>query len=439
MSSTDSLIQSMNMVTIEDEEEIGYEIIAEEQEQPSQYFQGFNPKLCVVGRFIVEVDIRRVMEGCPWSFNRRALVMSRLKDGENPRSVVLNSLELWVQVYDMKPGFMSEKILQGIGNYIGHHVSNCQSNFNGVWKEYMRIRVSINLNNPLRRRMKMKMNGEEWFWVNFRYENVPMFCFICGIVGHSEKYCSKLFEHEAEEITKPYGPWLRAPFRGQGHQFTWERDVGGAEWIEVRLDRALVTSSFLDVFTDAKLINLEQAWRLIQFPEKLVSQVFKARYFPNGSYLDAQIGSNPSYIWRSILAAQEMIKQGVSCRVGSGETINILNSPWLPSDSDPYIRTQSQSLINQKVAALMMNGERKWDEEVIYDIFSQRDAEMILSIPLDHDNVDNWYWRRDKLGMYTVKGGYLFLQELKQPTRLVPFKNGSKESLIKKRKQKRRL
>ncbi|KAK1355565.1 CCHC-type domain-containing protein [Heracleum sosnowskyi] len=267
MSSTDSLIQSMNMVTIEDEEEIGYEIIAEEQEQPSQYFQGFNPKLCVVGRFIVEgktdflafqhtmaalwkpgkgvyikeldtnlflfqffheVDIRRVMEGCPWSFNRRALVMSRLKDGENPRSVVLNSLELWVQVYDMKPGFMSEKILQGIGNYIGHHVSNCQSNFNGVWKEYMRIRVSINLNNPLRRRMKMKMNGEEWFWVNFRYENVPMFCFFCGIVGHSEKYCSKLFEHEAEEITKPYGPWLRAPFRGQVKPI-------GAKWLRTEM------------------------------------------------------------------------------------------------------------------------------------------------------------------------------------------------------------
>ncbi|KAL8121459.1 hypothetical protein AgCh_018258 [Apium graveolens] len=62
----------------------------------------------------------------------------------------------------------------------------------------------------------------------------------------------------------------------------------------------------------------------------------------------------------------------------------------------------------------MVNGERKWDEEVIHDIFSQRDAEMILIIPLENDNVDNWYWKRDKLRMYTVKGGFLFLQELKQ-------------------------
>lgn len=123
---------------------------------------------------------------------------------------------------------MSEKILKGIGNYIGHHVNNCQNNFNGVWKEYLRIRVSINLNNPLRRRMKMKMNGEEWFWVNFRYENVPMFCFICGIVGHSEKYCSKLFEHEAEEIPKPYGAWLRAPFRGQVKPI-------GAKWLRTEM------------------------------------------------------------------------------------------------------------------------------------------------------------------------------------------------------------
>lgn len=77
--------------------------------------------------------------------------MARLKDGENPRSVDLNSMELWVQVHDLKPGFMSEKILKGIENYIGQHVSNCQTNFNGVWKEYLRIRVSINLNNPLKR------------------------------------------------------------------------------------------------------------------------------------------------------------------------------------------------------------------------------------------------------------------------------------------------
>ncbi|KAK1367210.1 hypothetical protein POM88_042771 [Heracleum sosnowskyi] len=43
----------------------------------------------------------------------------------------------------------------------------------------------------------------------------------------------------------------------QGYPFTWERGHGTAEWVEIRLDRALVTKSWTDIFQDAKLINME--------------------------------------------------------------------------------------------------------------------------------------------------------------------------------------
>lgn len=55
------------------------------------------------------------MEGCPWSFNRKALIMKRLSDGENPRSVELKKLEMWVQIHDLKVGFMTERILASVG------------------------------------------------------------------------------------------------------------------------------------------------------------------------------------------------------------------------------------------------------------------------------------------------------------------------------------
>lgn len=86
-------------------------------------------------QFYHEIDVKRVMEGCPWSFNRRALVISRLKEGKNPRCLNLNSMDLWVQVHDLKVGFMSEKVMAGVGNYIGHFVSSCPINFIGVWRD----------------------------------------------------------------------------------------------------------------------------------------------------------------------------------------------------------------------------------------------------------------------------------------------------------------
>lgn len=41
------------------------------------------------------------------------------------------------------------------------------------------------------------------------------------------------------------------------HQFTWERGRGKSNWMEVRLDRALTTRDWLDMFPVAKLHNLE--------------------------------------------------------------------------------------------------------------------------------------------------------------------------------------
>lgn len=43
----------------------------------------------------------------------------------------------------------------------------------------------------------------------------------------------------------------------QGHQFTWERGRYTANWLEIRLDRTLVSSSWFDIFPMAKLYNVE--------------------------------------------------------------------------------------------------------------------------------------------------------------------------------------
>ncbi|XP_074337663.1 uncharacterized protein LOC141674859 [Apium graveolens] len=58
----------------------------------------------------------------------------------------------------------------------------------------------------------------------------------------------------------------------------------------------------------------------------------------------------------------------------------------------------------------MITGAHQWDIDLIRDIFDDRDANLILSIPLGEDNEDNWFWRHDKLGVYSVKSTYINLQ-----------------------------
>lgn len=70
-------------------------------------------------QFYHELNIQRVIDGSSWSFNRKTLIIARTLDGDITRGVNLNTLDLWVQIHDLRVGFISEKIVKEVGNYIG--------------------------------------------------------------------------------------------------------------------------------------------------------------------------------------------------------------------------------------------------------------------------------------------------------------------------------
>ncbi|KAL8100419.1 hypothetical protein AgCh_032616 [Apium graveolens] len=121
--------------------------------------------------------------------------------------------------------------------------------------------------------------------------------------------------------------------------------------------------------------------------------------------------------FRSIIDFNIALLEKQAWRVGNGQSISILNDPWLPDAHDPYIHSYSEAFINQNVSSLMVTGEHVWDVELISDMFIDRDAELILSIPLDNDSANSWYWRGEKLGEYSVKSAYLLIQDSKNSNR----------------------
>lgn len=70
-------------------------------------------------------------------------------------------MDLWVQIYDLRTGFMKDRIIREVGNYIGTYVESFKNNLVGIWREYMRGRVTSYLSNPLTRRMKIVKSGDE--------------------------------------------------------------------------------------------------------------------------------------------------------------------------------------------------------------------------------------------------------------------------------------
>lgn len=130
---------------------------------------------------------------------------------EKPTAVPIFDYSISVQIYDPPVGFRSEKVCATLGDFVGRYAESNVRNFDGSFKEFIRIWVILDVRVPLKQQMRMKQKGGDWFYVKFQYERFHAFCSFCGIIGHSEQVCEKLYDNpSADGKPLPYGPSLRA-------------------------------------------------------------------------------------------------------------------------------------------------------------------------------------------------------------------------------------
>lgn len=51
--------------------------------------------------FFHVLDIQKVLEGGPWTFEQSLQVYHCLQEDEDPHVVQLNTMDIWVQIYDL--------------------------------------------------------------------------------------------------------------------------------------------------------------------------------------------------------------------------------------------------------------------------------------------------------------------------------------------------
>ena len=96
---------------------------------------------------------------------------------------------------------------------------------------------------------------------------------------------------------------------------------------------------FRDLYSFNLATLAKQCWRLITKPDSLCARVLKAKYYPNGSLLQAGLKKGASFTWQSIMKGLEMFKKGYIWRIGTGEDVNIWNDPGIPSSLVHQVRT----------------------------------------------------------------------------------------------------
>ncbi|KAM1605749.1 hypothetical protein PS2_026450 [Malus domestica] len=132
-------------------------------------------------------------------------------------------------------------------------------------------------------------------------------------------------------------------------------------------------------FNDALLAK--QCWRLISEPNTLWALVLKARYFPNCSFLDAKKGGRASWIWSSLLAGREIMREGAHWQIMDGN--------------------------DTRVKSLICPVSGDWDLDFLKPFLAESEVEAILDLHTGDPTLkDRLVWPYDKKGSYSVKSGY---------------------------------
>ena len=153
-------------------------------------------------------DWQKVMNEGPWFFRGNVVMLKEYDGITKPSTVNFKKLAMWVRIYDLPTAFRTENIGRQLGNKIGETLWVEPDDDTKGWRDYLRIRINLDIEKPLTRVVyisKGKGEGRDVFRV--KYEKLPKFCAVCGLLGHVESECGDGV-HENKSIK--YGEWLIA-------------------------------------------------------------------------------------------------------------------------------------------------------------------------------------------------------------------------------------
>ncbi|KAL4606444.1 hypothetical protein ACB092_09G103400 [Castanea dentata] len=132
-------------------------------------------------------------------------------------------------------------------------------------------------------------------------------------------------------------------------------------------------------FRDIRSFNLamlaKQGWRMLTDHNSLLYQCFKAKYFPHCTFLEATDHPHSSYVWKSLIAAQPVLRKGCCWRVGTGSSIRVLSDKWIPNHPTNKILVPPNEIDESWHVSELIDWENfQWNHGFIDAVFNKQDG-----------------------------------------------------------------
>lgn len=140
-----------------------------------------------VAKFASKVDLERVLGGTPWMVGRHAVVLKLYDERLSASEILFDRMKIWVQLLNLPLGWMNQQHGECAMGLVGHVVKMDVDKDGKAKDAFLRARIAIEIDKPLRRGVLLRMSrSEEPRWFAIQYERLSFYCFAYGIMGHSE-------------------------------------------------------------------------------------------------------------------------------------------------------------------------------------------------------------------------------------------------------------
>jgi hypothetical protein len=168
---------------------------------------------------------------------------------------------------------------------------------------------------------------------------------------------------------------------------------------------------------DMDLINksliIHTTWSIITNKNPILSNVLKAKYYPNSSFWTATATGPRSVFWSSVLQVRHHLHDNSTIQIHAGNSY-IWSSPWVPnwnSIHDNLILPVTNNPLPSSVSDLWLQGTQTWNQDILTTTFTPQFVQIINNIQLvPSTEPDILRWTPATNGRCTSKSTYTYLQ-----------------------------
>lgn len=121
------------------------------------------------------------------TYNQWALVMERWV--ESPPTGYLQTIPVWVQLRNIPVNYKTFRSIKDLGGFAGQVLEVAYDPLKAQSREYVRVRVKLDVSNPVRRTKVVNLPSGEQVTVRYDFERLQKRCYTCQRLTHEQEKC----------------------------------------------------------------------------------------------------------------------------------------------------------------------------------------------------------------------------------------------------------